>query len=769
MKKPLLFAAVLCAITAAAAPVIDGKLEDKEWSSALKFNKFVYNNTKNAAPACEAMLLHDSKGVYVGFHVPFEPNKKLRAKVTKRDGRVFTDDSVEIMIAPTKGRDCYVHFTINSIGTIADAYADQGGFVSDSKWNGNVTAKTFVGKDFWSVEFFVPYSTLELADGAAESWGFNFCRNLSDPLRYSSILPNGEYHVSGAFIDVKGFEKYDFANYEWRITPPQITVSRKGDKFVCTPVIKLANNGKKSGSVLLDVTLSGADIAAAEANLSLAANGTATMKMPGLNVAKAGSYKATVTLADPVTRKNFVRRSFPLEVKFNPIKIDLIDPHYRNAIFASMNLDKVRFAVSASDKNSFPLTAKVVDEKGKTVFSKTLSKSGIVEFPADKLAYGKYTIEAGNKLDKVTAVLRKLDPQTNEVWRDKQGFWRANGKRFFMISEWGNVPVAGVNLSSMYSVKNSRHLDMAMMHRNHIVHKEIRKNSISLATEKAIRKEITKNIKDEKLFARYLADEPEIMGTTVSAMAQAAAIIRDVDPYHPLVISNNSVIGMLDYVESSEINGLHCYPNPDKGKSRPGFNRIVAFMDQVKNMNDQLPEQRKQSIFYLQQGFNYGDWGRLNSRIPTFDEVRTQFLMTVIMGGRGIMFWNRSSLHYPELYIGMPEVGREFAALYDVLCEDDQPGALTQGKLRTMIKKHNGKIWIFAVSTQEAAFDHEFNFPELKNQQLAVWREGRKITAEDGKFADTFNNFDVHIYTNDLAADKLKTVAEVEKLAGGDG
>ena len=167
MKKTLLFAAVLCAITAAAAPVIDGKLEDKEWSSALKFNKFVYNNTKNAAPACEAMLLHDSKGVYVGFHVPFEPNKKLRAKVTKRDGRVFTDDSVEIMIAPTKGRDCYVHFTINSIGTIADAYADQGGFVSDSKWNGNVTAKTFVGKDFWSVEFFVPYSTLELANGAA--------------------------------------------------------------------------------------------------------------------------------------------------------------------------------------------------------------------------------------------------------------------------------------------------------------------------------------------------------------------------------------------------------------------------------------------------------------------------------------------------------------------------------------------------------------------------------------------------------------------------
>ena len=764
MKKTVFFSTVLCALTAVAAPVIDGKLDDKEWSNAAKFNKFVYHNTKNAAPACEAMLLYDSKGIYVGFNVPFENGNPPRAKITKHDGRVFTDDSVELMIAPSKGRDCYAHFTVNSIGTIADAYADQGGFVSDSKWNGNITVKTFVGKDFWSVEMFVPYSTLELGDGAADSWGFNFCRNLSTPLRYSSVLPNGEYHVSGAFVDVKGFDKYDFANYEWRITPPQITVSRKGENFVCSTEVKLANNGKKTGSVILDVTLSGADIAAAEANLSLAPNGTTTMKMSEMIVRKAGSYKATVTLADPVTRKNFVRRSFPLEVKFNPINLSMLDPHYRNAIFASMNLDKVRYAVTAADKNAFPLTTGIVDEKGKTVFSKTLTRGGIVEFPADKLAYGKYTIVAESNGNNVTMPLRKLEPQVNEVWRDKQGFWRANGKRFFMISEWGNVPVPGVNLSNMYSVKNSRYLDMAMMTRKHAVYKELRKNSISLAAEKAIRESIAGNTRDEKLFARYFSDEPEIMGTTVSAAAQAAAIVRDVDPYHPLVVSNNSVAGMLDYAECSEINGLHCYPNPDKGETRPGFGRIVAFMDQVRNMNDQLPEQRKQSIFYLQQGFNYGDWGRLNSRIPTFDEVRTQFLMTVIMGGRGIMFWNRSSTHYPELYIGMPEVGREFAALHDILCEDDQPGALTQGKLRTMIKRHNGKLWIFAVSTQKAPFDYEFNFPELKNQKLTVWREGRFITAENGKFADKFNNFDVHIYTNDLAADNMERVAEVEKL-----
>ena len=172
----LLMALLVPAVNA--APKIDGRLDEKEWAEAKRFDQFFLHNTQIPAPPCTAMLLHDNKGVYVGFHVLFENGRPPRAKITKRDGRVFTDDSVEVMIAPTKGRDCYAHFTVNSIGTIADAYADQGGFVADGKWNGNITAKTFVGKDFWSVEIFVPYFSLDLADGVAGSWGFNFCHNL---------------------------------------------------------------------------------------------------------------------------------------------------------------------------------------------------------------------------------------------------------------------------------------------------------------------------------------------------------------------------------------------------------------------------------------------------------------------------------------------------------------------------------------------------------------------------------------------------------------
>ncbi|MBE6404108.1 MAG: hypothetical protein E7039_10385 [Lentisphaerae bacterium] len=755
LKNILFTVLTFFAVSGVAAPRIDGKLDNKEWQGAVKFDHFNLIGTNNNTKLATALLLHDRKGVYIGFKLLLKDGRTPVAKAVTRDGRVSVDESVEMMIVPTRNRDTYIHLAVNSRGTIYDAFADQGGFLNNPKWNGNFKVKTFVGKDFWSAEIFVPYSTMDLSQDVSDTWAFNFCHNAYKK-QYSSILPKGAYHVAGAFVPVKGFD-YDFSDYGIRVSSPVLQIKRQGNEFICTPEIKLVNTADKSRKVKLDLTLTGNGIAAVDMDAELAGKSGKTFRLPPVTLKKAGDYRAIVSIMDTAKRKTFVKRSFPATVKFNPIKIELIDPHYRNAIFASMQLEKIRYNVTASEDSVFPLTTGIMDEDGKVAVSKKIDKPGIVEFPVAALDYGRYKIFAGNAGDKITVPLLKLAPQENEVWRDKQGFWRANGKRFFMISEWANVHVPGVNLSNSKSQKQSRLLDMNTMNFG----KFFRKSSIDEKDEKAIRKVVKANKKNPRLFARYLSDEPEVSGANVNSLVRVAEIIRDEDPYHPLVISNDSIGGMRDYVEACEINGLHPYPIPKVHSQRDGFGRVAAFMDQAAEMNSMRND--KQSIFYLQQGFNYGDFASMNSRIPTFDEVRTQFLMTVIMGGRGIMFYNRTTEHYPELYIGMPEVGREFAALHDVLCEDDQPGALTQGKLRTMIKKHNGKLWIFAVSTQIKPFEFEFNFPELGNQKLTVWREGRKITAENGRFSDKFNNFDVHIYTTDLAADNMRTVAEVEK------
>ncbi len=751
--------ALLCA-SAFAAPTIDGRLEEAEWQSALRFDKFTVLNSNIPASPCTAMLVHDSQAVYIGFKVPFIDGKPPRAKAVRRDGQVFPDDSVEIMIAPGGSRDRYAHILVNSIGTINDAYADQGGFLRDEKWNGNIRAAGYVGPDFWSVEIRVPYSTLEMEGVDSPVWGFNFCHNTSAPNQSSSIAPNGVYHAAGAFVKVPGFN-LDYSRYQLRITPPAIGVKASGDgKFFVDASLNVANLSGSERKVKIDFTLKGPDIASSEINCTIPAKGTAEVKLPTLVLGKSGDYTAAVGILDPSSRRIDVRRSFPVKVAYAPLSIVLESPHYRNAIFATQNIREIVCHVAVS-ADIGPIVAGISDSAGRVLQKKQIGKAGTVHFPADGLPEGSYVIFAEAGKYRAEHRLRKLSRKAGEVWRDRDGFWRIDGKRRFLIIEWADRHVPGSNVSTSTGAPTDCRLlspDMIYSMFRRIV--TLRDPTLSPKEEKLIRDTVTKGRDNANLFAWYLEDEPECEGASSAALARAAETAREADPWHPLVISNDSVSGFYDYFDSGEINGFHPYPNPEKGNPRSGFGRIAATMDALTEFN--AGHRNPQSIIYLQQGFNYGDWGSMNSRIPTFDEIRTQFLMTAVMGGRGILFYNRTTEHYPELWIGMPETGREFAALQDVLALDDQPGGLKSGKLRTMIKRNGGDLWIFAASVSPGEFTHEFNFPELGGRKLQVWREGREITARNGRFSDRFKNFDVHVYTTSPDRCGLRNVAEVE-------
>jgi hypothetical protein len=238
--------------------------------------------------------------------------------------------------------------------------------------------------------------------------------------------------------------------------------------------------------------------------------------------------------------------------------------------------------------------------------------------------------------------------------------------------------------------------------------------------------------------------------------------VREIDPYHPFIISNDTVNGAKDFGGAAEINGLHPYPTPAKNSPKSNFGRIVTFMDQVVNFNKRKIS--PQAVAYLQQGFNYGDHGATNSRIPTYDEVRTQFFMTLILGGRGILFYNRTTELYPELFLGMPEISKEMNALSDVLLLDDMDESafkVDNANVRCVCKRQDNDYWIFAVSTTHGKENATFTLPQLGSRTLNLVRESRTISARQGTFSDVFDNFELHIYTT-AQPPKLETVAQVE-------
>ena len=133
--------------------------------------------------------------------------------------------------------------------------------------------------------------------------------------------------------------------------------------------------------------------------------------------------------------------------------------------------------------------------------------------------------------------------------------------------------------------------------------------------------------------------------------------------------------------------------------------KVVAFLDAAAKTFSDAPH--KQDILYLHQGFNYGDYGAVNSRIPTYREYRDQDLLALICGARGLLHYNRMVAHYPELYIGMKYLTKEQAALAPVFLAPDAPVAPLADPaepMRMLLKNVYGAYWLLACNASMRRF-----------------------------------------------------------------
>ena len=64
----------------------------------------------------------------------------------------------------------------------------------------------------------------------------------------------------------------------------------------------------------------------------------------------------------------------------------------------------------------------------------------------------------------------------------------------------------------------------------------------------------------------------------------------------------------------------------------------------------------------------------------------------------------------------------------------------------TMVKRHDGATYLFAVGMRNAAAKGTFAVHGLKNATAEILGEGRKIPVRDGKFTDDFQAYDAHLY-----------------------
>ncbi|MFN2578743.1 MAG: DUF5916 domain-containing protein [Pyrinomonadaceae bacterium] len=159
-------------------PVIDGKLDDEIWKSAIVLKDFYQTQPgDNIAPSkpTEVMLGYDSKFIYVAFHCYDEPDK-VRATIPKRDN-IFNDDYVGILFDTfNDGRKAY-EFDFSPLGIQADGIWTDG---QGEDFNPDVVmeSKGLLTSDGWTVEAAIPFKSLRYVAGKDKLWGAHFWRRI---------------------------------------------------------------------------------------------------------------------------------------------------------------------------------------------------------------------------------------------------------------------------------------------------------------------------------------------------------------------------------------------------------------------------------------------------------------------------------------------------------------------------------------------------------------------------------------------------------------
>ncbi len=180
-------------------PVLDGILDDEEWSLGQAIEDFVQREPNEGAPVSEATevkLLYDDEALYVGAWMYDSDATSIVLGETRRDAPLQqTDAFVVVLDTYQDGQNAFVFGTTpagieydgqvtnegqsgggGGPGTRRQQSGSGGGF--NLNWDGSWEVRTSRNQRGWYAEFRIPFSTLRYEQGGEQEWGLNFGRTI---------------------------------------------------------------------------------------------------------------------------------------------------------------------------------------------------------------------------------------------------------------------------------------------------------------------------------------------------------------------------------------------------------------------------------------------------------------------------------------------------------------------------------------------------------------------------------------------------------------
>jgi len=735
-------------------------------------------------------IAYDDENFYLAARMFESEPGHFKIEEFRRDGAISQDDHFELMLDPFGDRHEYFHFGVNPVGIQYDAKQRFGGEFYDVEWDANWQAATKIGSRCWTLEIAIPFAELALNRESKEGWSFNVARQryVGKKRELSSFSP-----MMGSFYCISKFSKLSFPvekfdKFFWQIKgPTEYHIEADKGDWILTGKVQIRNEtgeNEKFKLLFKQINQKGAMIAQVITD-TLENDGKKDYAF-NLPVERQDPLKFQIEIVNAANVKEvFKSRQERVNVNYNLMEFEILNPWYRNNIYFTEYIPELKLLVNLSLAQKIlresKLHFKLVTEKTKHLISEleieNLARTQEINFPLGDLVPGNYILE-GRIIDRQGTVIaeskeniRKLRYEDNEWRLNDAGALIHNGNEFLpqgwlrMLSDEQQF----IN-STLYNTvfmptdliqdeeKIKKFLDQIHKANSYaIIYPYVTEEMVSASKHQgrpltvtetqAIQRRIKNLKKHPAVMGWLIADLPENNLVLPERLKRLYSMIKEEDPFHPVVIVNSSLKGIAKYAGISDITIastlIPFMKDDDVGRPLDWMSYYLDVANKIAG---------RKAAFWI--GLQMYHCTNESKRFLSFTELRNRFYQAVIGGVKGF-FWydHRYVYNYPEIKLGADYLAQEIYLLKDVilapksdetiLIQCDDPNVIMSSQ------RVDGKDQcLFVVNTSPHKQIVKFESTLFKDfTQLYVLSENRIIKTKENYFIDEFEPYATHIYT----------------------
>ena len=467
-------------------------------------------------------------------------------------------DHVELFLSPDGNVQNYYQFMVPIRGAerFAAFFAEKGGIQPDPydpEWEGTAEL-TPCG---WRATFRMPLSSFYMTRNSvwSETWLVNVTRNSRNQGELSTwkrVVRH--FHEPDMFAKVGGFPARDKSDDVFIESASCEISSMEGGEYV--GAMKVRASAAIPGEFEFTSSASGGS------RVQIKPSGvvwTVPCRFP-----ETGRNRTRLSLRRASDGREYAR-FYPVAVSYEPLKVRLTTPAYRNNFYPGDATAKVEGSVESLAKGAVSL---VLTGDGIGEVRKTLPGSGKFSFDTGAFTRGEMTLVARCGDAEKRIRIRKIEPNGRRMAWVRNGTLVMDGRPLYRCGMGAEGYKGGTAFARRYFADETLGLDRDFCRGARLEPSRLVKGIEQREAKKDVRPSqevfdaidrVMDSVKDKDFAWYYLCDEPEMRGVSEVYLKHLYEHIRERDPYHVVRIASRDAAR---FVECADWFEAHPYLDP---------------------------------------------------------------------------------------------------------------------------------------------------------------------------------------------------------------